>query len=52
MSRKTSTTVYLTEELLQQLRTASRETKVPMAELIRQGVQRQLDWMASNDPVG
>jgi hypothetical protein len=44
MARMTSTTVYLPEEELAALRTAARARKVPMAVLIREGIQKQLEW--------
>jgi hypothetical protein len=46
VSRMTSTTVYLAEETLRALRLAAEERRVPMAELIREGVQKQLKWEA------
>ncbi len=42
----TSTTVYLDEQQLAALRTASQERKVPMAVLIREGIKKQLEWEA------
>lgn len=44
MPRMTSTTVYLPEEELEALRTAAKERKVAMAVLIREGIQKQLEW--------
>ena len=57
--RKVSTTIYITEEQNEQLKRLNDETKVPVAEYIRQGIdlilerhrpaltaQRQLDFSA------
>lgn len=40
--RMTSTTVYLRQEQLAALRAASRETRIPMAELVRRGIDLAL----------
>lgn len=42
MSKKIATTVYLTEEQLRKLKELNYRTKVPVAEYIRQGVDRIL----------
>jgi predicted DNA-binding protein len=39
MAKKVSTTVYLTYEQLEKLKELHRETKVPIAEYIREGVE-------------
>ena len=41
--KKITTTVYVTEEQSQQLKTLHKKTKVPVAEYIRQGIDLILD---------
>ena len=43
MSKKVSTTVYLTEEQLEALKALSERTRVPAAEYIREGVDLVLE---------
>lgn len=42
MSRKESMTVYLDADVLKSLRALSKETKVPMSEYVREGVDEVL----------
>lgn len=42
MSKKISTTVYITEEQNEKLKRLSEKTKVPVAEYIRQGIDLAL----------
>ncbi|MFH1729193.1 MAG: ribbon-helix-helix domain-containing protein [Pseudomonadota bacterium] len=42
-NKKISTTVYLTEEQLERLRKLNENTKVPIAEYIREGVDLVLE---------
>jgi predicted DNA-binding protein len=43
MTKKISTTVYLTPEQLEKLKLLREETKVPVAEFIREGVELILE---------
>lgn len=43
MSRKVSTTIYITPEQNEQLRLLNGRTKVPIAEYIRQGIDAILE---------
>ena len=43
MTKKISTTVYLTAEQLEKLKLLNQETKVPIAEFIREGVELVLE---------
>ena len=46
MRRKISTTVYLTPEQLEQLKTLSARTHVPFSEYVRQGIDLVLEKQA------
>ena len=41
--KKISTTIYITEEQNERLKTLNRKTKVPVAEYIRQGIDLVLE---------
>lgn len=48
--RKVATTVYLTAEQDMRLKAVQQRTKVPVAELIRQGVDMVLDRYEAEEP--
>jgi hypothetical protein len=48
--KKIATTVYLTEDQIEKLRTLSDYTKVPMAEYIRQGIDMSLEKNGDSIP--
>jgi len=50
MSKKISTTVYLTERQLQALKELNRRTRVPIAEYIRLGIDKVLEENAEKLP--
>lgn len=50
MSKKITTTVYITEEQNQQLKELNKRTKVPVAEYIREGIDLALQKHADQLP--
>lgn len=47
MPRRTSTTVYLDPDQLERLRTISARSRVPVAALVREAVERELERLGA-----